>query len=142
MKMIAADPASLAPNSTRGSSMKFAPRNVATAPTATATEFIVTTCSRGTTCGSAADRPDATKRVNPLTISAPHNTATSSGADGQQHRDAEDQQQPAQVGADEHPAPVPSVQQRTGERAEQRVRQEQHRERAGDLPTGWRRGPG
>ena len=54
--------------------MKFAPRNVAVAPVAVATEFIVTTRSRGTTCGSAADSPEVTKRLKPLTISAPHST--------------------------------------------------------------------
>ena len=55
--------------------MKLAPRNAATAPTAAAIEFIVTTCSRGTTCGSAADMPDETKRANPLTTNAPHSTS-------------------------------------------------------------------
>ena len=52
--------------------MKLAPRNVAAAPVAVATEFIVTTCSRGTTCGSAADSPEETNRVKPLTINAPN----------------------------------------------------------------------
>ena len=72
MKMIAAAPVSSAPNSHRGTSMKPAPRNAAAPPVAVATEFIVTTCSRGTTSGSAADRPEETNRVNPLTISAPN----------------------------------------------------------------------
>ena len=40
-------------------------------PVAVATEFIVTTRSRGTTSGSAADRPEETNRVKPLAISAP-----------------------------------------------------------------------
>ena len=57
--------------------MKFAPRKAAAAPVAVATEFIVTTCSRGTTSGNAADRPDVTNRLNPLTISARHSTSTS-----------------------------------------------------------------
>ena len=70
IKMIAAAPVSLAPNSQRGTSMKIAPRNAAAPPVAVAIEFINTTCFRGTTCGSAADSPDETKRVNPLTIRA------------------------------------------------------------------------
>ena len=49
MKMIAAAPVSSAPNSQRGTSMKLAPRNAAALPVAVATEFIVTTWSRGTT---------------------------------------------------------------------------------------------
>ena len=72
MNMIAAAPVSPDPNSQRGSSMKSAPRNAAAAPVAVATEFIVTTCSRGTTCGSAADSPEETNRVKPLTINAPN----------------------------------------------------------------------
>ena len=72
MKMIAAAPVSSAPNSQRTNSMKMAPRKAATAPVAVATEFIATTCPRGTTSGSAADRPDETNRVKPLTINAPN----------------------------------------------------------------------
>ncbi len=72
MRMIAAAPLSSAPNSERGTSMKPAPRNAAAPPVAVATEFIVTTCWRGTTSGSAADSPDATNRVNPLAINAPN----------------------------------------------------------------------
>jgi hypothetical protein len=45
---------------------------------AVATEFIVTTCSRGTTSGSAADRPEDTKRVKPLAINAPNRIDRSS----------------------------------------------------------------
>ena len=51
--------------------MKLAPRKAAIAPDAVATEFIVTTCSRGTTWGSDADRPDATKRAIPLAQQRP-----------------------------------------------------------------------
>ena len=50
--------------------MKLAPTNAAAAPTAVATAFIATTCPRGTTCGSDADRPEPTKRETPLTSSA------------------------------------------------------------------------
>ena len=57
--------------------MKLAPRKVAVAPTAVATEFIVTTRCDGTTCGSAADSPEVTNRLKPLTISAPHSTTRS-----------------------------------------------------------------
>ncbi len=70
-KMIAEAPSSPAPSTRRGTIMKLAPRNAATAPDAVATEFIVTTCSRGTTCGSDADRPEATNRARPLANSAP-----------------------------------------------------------------------
>ena len=73
-KMTDAAPASPEPNSARGTSMKLAPRKAATAPTADAIEFIVTTCSRGTTWGSAADSPDMTNRASPLTTNAPHST--------------------------------------------------------------------
>ena len=76
-KMIEAAPGSPAPKNARGTSMKSAPRNAAVAPVAVATEFIVTTRSRGTTCGSAADRPDVTNRLKPLTTSAPHSTTRS-----------------------------------------------------------------
>ena len=38
----------------------------------------------------------------------------------------------AHVGGDQHQASVPAVHQRTGERTEQRIRQKQHGERAGD----------
>ena len=71
MKTAVADAASPAPNVHRGTNMKIAPRNRDAALTAVATEFIVSTCSRGTTCGSAADSPEVTNRVNPLTINAP-----------------------------------------------------------------------
>ena len=134
IKMIAAAPVSSAPNNQRGSSMKLAPRNAAACPVAVATEFIVTTWSRGTTSGSAADRPDETKRVKPLTINAPNRIARSCAPTASSRGDAEHQQQPTQVGADQHQAPVPAVQQRAGERPQQRIRQEQHRERTGDLP--------
>lgn len=63
MKTMAEAPLSPAPKTNRGTSMKFAPTNAAMAPTAVATEFIVTTCSRGTTCGSDADSPDPTNRA-------------------------------------------------------------------------------
>ena len=56
--------------------MKLAPTNAATAPVADAIEFIVTTCSRGTTWGRAADKPEETNRARPLTTSAPHSTST------------------------------------------------------------------
>ena len=72
MKMIAAAPVSPEPNAQRGKSMKLAPRDAAAPPVAVATEFIVTTRSRGTTSGSAADRPEETNRVKPLTINAPN----------------------------------------------------------------------
>ena len=75
-KMIDAAPRSPEPKIARGTSMKLAPRKAATAPTADAIEFIVTTCSRGTTCGRAADSPDPTNRARPLTTSAPHSTGT------------------------------------------------------------------
>ena len=77
MKMIAEAPSSPAPTRKRGNSMKFAPRKAAKAPTAVATEFIVTTCSRGTTCGSAAESPDATNRDKPLATSAANSSSTS-----------------------------------------------------------------
>ena len=41
-------------------------------PVAVATEFIVTTVSRGTTSGSAADRPEEMNLVKPLAINAPN----------------------------------------------------------------------
>ncbi len=132
--MIAAAPASSAPNSQRGTSMKVAPRNAAAPPVAVATAFIVTTWSRGTTSGSAADRPDETKRVKPLTINAPNRIGRSSAPDGEQCGDAEHQHQPPEVRADQHQPPVPAVQQRACERSEHRVRQVQHGERTGDLP--------
>ena len=132
IKMIVAAPVSSAPNSQRGSSMKTAPRAAAAPPAAVATEFIATTRSRGTTCGSDADRPDETKRVNPLTINAATRIGRSLAPDLQQPGDCEHQQQAADVGADEHQPPVPTVQQRTGERSEQRVGQEEHGEGAGD----------
>src|SRR6188508_3377191 len=72
MKMIAAAPVSSEPNTQRDSNMKLAPRDAAVAPVAVATAFIVTTRSRGTTSGSAADRPEETNRVKPLTINAPN----------------------------------------------------------------------
>src|ERR1700694_315964 len=72
IKMIAAAPVSPAPKSQRGTSMKLAPKNAAAAPVAVATEFMATTRSRGTTSGSAADRPDNTNRVKPLTTNAPY----------------------------------------------------------------------
>lgn len=72
-----AEPRSLAPNMIRTSSMKLAPRNAATEPAAVATAFIVTTSARGTTSGSAADRPEATNRANPLASSAPHSSGMS-----------------------------------------------------------------
>ena len=71
-KMTAAPPVSSVPNNQRGTSMKNAPKNAAAAPVATETAFIATTCSRGTRCGSVAEIPDDTKRVNPLTINAPN----------------------------------------------------------------------
>ena len=86
MKMTVAEPVSFAPNSQRGSSMKLAPTKLATAPTAVASAFIVTTCSRGTTCGSAADRPEVTNRLTPLTSSAPARIARSSAPTRQQRR--------------------------------------------------------
>ncbi|CNU12177.1 Uncharacterised protein [Mycobacterium tuberculosis] len=76
-KTIAEAPSSPLPSSQRGNSMKLAPRNAETAPDAMATEFIVTTCSRGTTWGSAADSPEATNRAKPLATSAPTNSGTS-----------------------------------------------------------------
>ena len=52
----------------------------------------------------------------------------------EQRGDAEHQHQPPDVRADQHQPPVPTVQQRTCERSEQRVRQVQHSERGGDFP--------
>ena len=83
-KMIDADPRSPEPKRARGTSMKLAPRNAAIAPVADAIEFIVTTCSRGTTCGRAADRPDETNRARPLTTSAPHSTSKSRAPNARQ----------------------------------------------------------
>ena len=77
-KMTVAEPKSPAPKTARSISMKLAPTKVAVAPTAVATEFMVATWSRGTTWGSAAERPDVTNRVTPLTISAPSSSTTSS----------------------------------------------------------------
>jgi hypothetical protein len=54
----------------------------------------------------------------------------------QQRGDSEDQHQPAEVCPDEHQSAIPTVEQRPGERAEQRVRQEQHGERSCDRPGG------
>ncbi|BBZ25739.1 hypothetical protein MMAD_00340 [Mycolicibacterium madagascariense] len=71
MNSAAAEPLSPAPNAQRGTSMKTAPKNSVAALTAVATEFIVSTCSRGTTCGSPAESPDVTKRVKPLTTREP-----------------------------------------------------------------------
>ena len=76
-KMIAEAPLSPAPTRNRGTSMKLAPRKAAKAPDALATAFIVTTCSRGTTCGNDADSPDATNRAKPLAKSAPNNSGRS-----------------------------------------------------------------
>ena len=77
MTIVVAAPVSPEPNIRRGASMKFAPRNAATAPVAVATEFMVTTRSRGTTSGSAADSPEVTNRLKPLTVSARQSTNTS-----------------------------------------------------------------
>ncbi len=74
--MIAA-PESPAPNHQRGSSMNIAPANAATDVVAVATEFIAITCSRGTTCGSAALSPEDTNRVNPLASNALNRIGTS-----------------------------------------------------------------
>ena len=101
---------------------------------ADATAFIATTCPRGTTSGSAADRPDETNRVKPLTINAPNRIGRSPAPAASSVGDREHQHQPAQVGADQNQPPVPAVQQRAGERAEHRVRQVQHGEGACDLP--------
>ena len=133
-RMIAAAPVSPAPKSDRGTSMKPAPRDAAAMPVAVATEFIVTTVSRGTTSGSAADRPEETNRVKPLAISAPNKIGRSAGAGRQQCRDAEHQHQPPEVRSDEHQPPVPAVEQRARERPQQRVGEEQHGERGDDLP--------
>jgi hypothetical protein len=76
-QMIAAAPVSSAPKNDRGGSIERAPRKAASAPVAVAAEFIATTRSRGTTSGSAADRPDDTKRVKPLTINAPNRISRS-----------------------------------------------------------------
>ena len=112
--------------------MKLAPRKARTAPDAVATEFMVTTSSRGTTSGSAADRPDMTNRDRPLVSSAAISSGNFAGADGQNRADPGDQDQAAGVRADEHQPSIPSVHQRPGERAQQRVGQEQHREGARD----------
>src|ERR1700682_1091025 len=80
MKMIVAAPASSEPNSQRDTNMKPAPRDAAAAPVAVATEFIVTTCSRGTTSGSAADSPEDTNRVKPLTSNAQNRIGRSVGS--------------------------------------------------------------
>ena len=72
--MTVPDAVSPEPKIQRGTSMKLAPRNAAAAPTAVATEFIVTTCSRGTTSGSAALSPEVTNRLKPLTVNAAHST--------------------------------------------------------------------
>jgi hypothetical protein len=56
------------------------------------------------------------------------------GSGREQRGDAEYQDQPREVGSDQHGPPVPSVQQCTGEWSKQRVRQVQNRERASDLP--------
>ena len=101
MKMTVAEPVSFAPNSQRGSSMKLAPRNAETAPTAVASAFIVTTCSRGTTWGSEADRPEVTKRLTPLTSSAPASTARPSAPNAKQRADGDDQHYPRGVCADQ-----------------------------------------
>ncbi|PQM49718.1 hypothetical protein C1Y40_00052 [Mycobacterium talmoniae] len=77
MKMIVAPPVSPEPISQRGTHMNTKPRNAATAPVAMATAFMVTTCSRGTTCGNAADSPEDTNRLNPVASNAAHNTSRS-----------------------------------------------------------------
>lgn len=71
MKMMIDAPRSLPPTKKRGISMKLASKNAAMAPEAVASEFIATTCSRGTTCGSDADSPEATNLEKPLNSSAP-----------------------------------------------------------------------
>ena len=124
--------ASPSPAIQRGTSMKLAPMKAAKAPAAVATEFIVTTCSRGTTWGSDADRPDATKRAKPLASNAPHSSGRSPAPTARIVPIATDHHQAAHVGADQHPASIPTVHQRAGERPQQRVRQEQHRESARD----------
>ena len=48
-------------------------------------------------------------------------------------RDDADQQAAQHVGPEQHPLPPPAVQQHAGERPDERVRQQQHGERAGDL---------
>ena len=70
-------PRSPPPASQRGSNMKLAPRKAEIAPEAMATEFIVTTFSRGTTCGNAADKPEATNRAKPLASRATHSSKRS-----------------------------------------------------------------
>ena len=134
MKMIAAAPVSPAPNAQRGKSMKLAPRNAAAPPVAVATEFIDTTClawhhvwqrrrqARGDEAGESVDDQGGDQNCQIVCAGRKQR------GDGQHHQQASD------VGADEHQAPVPPVQQRTGERAEQRVGQVKHGERAGDGP--------
>lgn len=54
------------------------------------------------------------------------------GPHRQDRADRGDEHQPAHVGADQHQPPIPAIHQRAGERPQQRVRQEQDREGAGD----------
>ena len=134
MKMTVAEPVSFSPNSHRGSSMKLAPTKLATAPTAVASAFIV---------HDLLARHDARQRSGQAGGDEPADAVDqqSSGkdrpvvrTDRQQRPDAGDQYQPRRVGADQNITAVPPIQQRSGERPEQRVRQEQHRERPRDVP--------
>ncbi len=134
IRMIVAAPVSSAPNSQRGTSMKNAPPNAAAPPVAVATEFIDTTCARGTTCGSAADKTRRDEAGESVGDQRRDQDGQIARARREQSRDREHQQQPPEVRADEHQPPVPAVQQRAGEWAEHRVRQVQHGERARDGP--------
>ena len=91
MKMMAEAPRSPAPTKKRGTSMKLAPRKAATAPDAVATEFIVTTCSRGTTWGSDADSPDVDEPGQAVGEQRSEQQRHVAGPDGQDRADRGDQ---------------------------------------------------
>ena len=87
-KMIAAAPVSSAPNSQRGSSMKIGAEERGRAPRSRSRPSSSPPPDpAGTTCGRAADRPDETNRVNPLTINAPTQDRQIADAGGQQRGD-------------------------------------------------------
>ena len=95
MKMTAAAPLSSAPNSQRGTSMKLAPRNAAAAAGRGRDRVHRRPPGRAARrAGSAADRPDETNRVKPLTISAPNRIARSLAPTASSAATAEHQHQP------------------------------------------------
>ena len=68
--VVHAEPLSSAPSSPRRPTAHPAPKTAVRAPSVAVSAFASTRWLSGTTCGSAADRPDPTKRLMPVTSSA------------------------------------------------------------------------